>query len=275
MFGTVGEEKEISKIVSKTSEAKSTKSCDTFQIVSQFITEKCLMDLMIPIKNVMVASHSFKTVVKLQDCLRHIALGLIDNQFLDLHSLLKFSYGVSSESIPELLGEEKMKTDKEKEKLLTKQEDCMLIPKEPVYKSGYRLNNVKKSSKTNAYILIEFGLRLCYFLLKRDRLKDLDFISFMDPFVSVFRNCLNSMHVKVEVFKYCYLFLNFISYNLQLSTVALQCLSWVLKYELPSLKDNIKDITKAIFDILHKYAAAGLSKGDNFDLVVAAFKVIM
>lgn len=46
-----------------------------------------------------------------------------------------------------------------------------------------------------------------------------------------------------------------------------------MKYDLPSMKEEIKEITESIFKILHKYASAGLSKGDNFDLVVAAFKV--
>lgn len=199
LFGSLGEEKEVAKIVSKTSEAKSTKSYDTFQIVAQFITEKCLMDLLVPIKNVLVASHSFKVIVKLQDCLRHVALGLIDNEFLELENLLKFSYGVSSESIPELLAENKIKDNtKDQDKLLTKREDCMIIPKEPVYKSGYRMNNVRKSIKANAHVLIEFGLRLCHFLLKRDRVKELDIVVFMDPFVNIFKNCLTSQHVKVR-----------------------------------------------------------------------------
>lgn len=56
-------------------------------------------------------------------------------------------------------------------------------------------------------------------------------------------------------------------------TLTLQCLGWVLKHETPSMKEHIKDITISIFQLLHRYAAAGLSKGDNFDLVVAAFKV--
>lgn len=55
--------------------------------------------------------------------------------------------------------------------------------------------------------------------------------------------------------------------------MALQCLCWVLKFDLPSLRNNIQEITKSVFTILHKYAAAGLCKGDNFDLVMAAFKV--
>jgi U3 small nucleolar RNA-associated protein 20 len=43
--------------------------------------------------------------------------------------------------------------------------------------------------------------------------------------------------------------------------------------ELPALRENIENVSGLIFKLLHKYAAAGLSKGDNFDLVVAAFKV--
>jgi U3 small nucleolar RNA-associated protein 20 len=43
--------------------------------------------------------------------------------------------------------------------------------------------------------------------------------------------------------------------------------------DLPALRENIKNITASVFKLLHKYGAAGLSKGDNFDIVVAAFKV--
>ena len=43
--------------------------------------------------------------------------------------------------------------------------------------------------------------------------------------------------------------------------------------DLPALRENIQNVATLVFKLLHKYAAAGLSKGDNFDLVVAAFKV--
>jgi U3 small nucleolar RNA-associated protein 20 len=43
--------------------------------------------------------------------------------------------------------------------------------------------------------------------------------------------------------------------------------------DLPALRENIDNITASVFKLLHKYAAAGLTKGDNFDLVAAAFKV--
>jgi hypothetical protein len=50
-------------------------------------------------------------------------------------------------------------------------------------------------------------------------------------------------------------------------------MSWVLKMDLPALITNIENITASVFKLLHMYAVGGLSKGDNFDLVVAAFKV--
>ncbi|CAA9996624.1 unnamed protein product [Nesidiocoris tenuis] len=60
----------------------------------------------------------------------------------------------------------------------------------------------------------------------------------------------------------------------QVGTVAAKCLMWVLKMELPSLRRHIKDIAGILFTILHKFACAGLSKGDNFDLVLVTFNSI-
>ncbi|KRT84681.1 HEAT domain-containing protein [Oryctes borbonicus] len=256
LFGILAEEKEVEKIISKVYEAKSTKSFDTYHILGQYITKKCMMDLVLPIKKILSTSHSFKTVNKAQECLRHIALGLIDNDFIPSDSLLKFSFGIASESIPELFGPDKpILAEKEREKLKSLQSDCFIIPKEPVYKSGHRISSVKSSNKTNAYIMIEFGLKLCHLLLKRNKIREAEFQPFLDPFVPIFRNCLTSKNVK-------------------LNTITLQCLAWILKYELPSLKDNITEVVKSLFEILHKYGAAGLSKGENFDLVVAAFKAM-
>ncbi|KAL3285278.1 hypothetical protein HHI36_019388 [Cryptolaemus montrouzieri] len=257
LFGILSEEKEIAKIKVKTSEAKSSKSLDTYQILSQFITEKCLMDLLQPLKKILETARSYKTVYKTQECLRCIAAGLVDNKFVSTESLLKFAYGTASEKIPQLvLGKNKPElTEKERNLLHRSKPDCYIIPKAPVGRSGVRINDVKSCDKANAHILVEFGLKLCFILLKRDRLKDGDYRPFLDPFVVLFTKCLNSKHVK-------------------LSTVTLQCLNWFFKYELPSMKEHIKDIAADMFLILHKYAASGLSKGDNFDLVVAAFKAM-
>lgn len=257
LFGSLSEEKEVLKIAVKTSEAKSTKSFDTFQILAQFVTDKCLLDLILPIKNVLQSSKSYEVTHKAQECLRHITLGLVDNNFVQIDSLLKFAYGAASENIEQLLCNDKKKLSTlkdQRKKLLVETSDCFLIPKETVRRSGQRVSNVKSSTKTNSHLLVEFGLRLCLVMLKREKLKNEEFRCFLDPFVVIFRNCLNSKHVK-------------------LSSLTLQCLIWVMKYDLPSMRDNISEITKDIFSILHKLASAGLSKGDNFELVMAAFKV--
>lgn len=201
MFGQLAEEKEVSKIVVKTSEAKSTKSFDTFQILAQFITEKCLMDLILPIKNVLETTHSFKTVHTAQESLRYISLGLVDNTFISLESLLKFAYGTASERIPQLAPAKKPKlTEKERELKERTRKDCLIIPEMPKSRTAFRENSVKSSSSVNAHLIVEFGLRLCFSMLKREKIKDEQYKPFVDPFVSIFVKCLKSKHVKVNIY---------------------------------------------------------------------------
>ncbi|KAH1010705.1 small subunit processome component 20 homolog [Dendroctonus ponderosae] len=253
LFGILSEEKEVVKITVKVSEARSTKSYDTLQILAQNITEQCLMDLILPIKQLLDSNHSFKAVQKGQDALRHIASGLVDNSFISVESLLKFAYGTSAQTISTLLPTKKKKSPQLQEKV--QKEDCFIIPKIPGNRTAYRDLNVKTSSNTNAHLIVEFGLRLVLALLKRDMVKADEYKPFIDPFVNIFKKCLLSKHVK-------------------LCSLTLQCLQWVMKYDIPSMEKNIKPVVKEMFSILHKYSCSGLSKGDNFDLVVAAFKAM-
>ncbi|KAJ9589486.1 hypothetical protein L9F63_017303 [Diploptera punctata] len=62
LFGDVAEEKEVNQITGKLHEARSTKSYDTFHILAQFITEKCFVDLLVPIREILSKTHSFKTI---------------------------------------------------------------------------------------------------------------------------------------------------------------------------------------------------------------------
>lgn len=188
----------MKKITVKVFEAKSTKSYDTLHILAQYITQSCLLDLILPLKQILETSHSFKTTHKAQEALRYIALGLVDNNFIPVESLLKFAYGTASESIPQLITEKKKTlTEKEREKLQREKEDCLIIPKVPGNRTVYREQNVKTSTQTNAHLLVEFGLRLCFVMLKRDKLKDESYKPFIDPFVVVFQRCLKSKHIKV------------------------------------------------------------------------------
>lgn len=73
---------------------------------------------------------SHKTVNKASECLRQIVLGLVDNQFVSMESLLVFAYGTASESIPLLISGLKKERIKEHEKELASRErpDSFIIP---------------------------------------------------------------------------------------------------------------------------------------------------
>lgn len=58
----------------------------------------------------------------------------------------------------------------------------------------------KQCARTNAHVLVEFGLQLYHFLLKRDKVKGPEFRPHLDPVVSLLNSCLTSQHMKVLIF---------------------------------------------------------------------------
>lgn len=254
LFGLTAEEKEVAAIVKNVSEAKSTKSFDIFHILAEFITESCLLDLIMPLKETLMKTHSHKTIYKIVECLRNVTLGLADNTYIPLEKMLIFLYGIISESIPGLMPEKENKklAEEETKASMQQQSNYFLIPPEPKNKMGIKVT-AKTTKYANAHVMTEFGLKLYHILLKRDRVSGTEYKCYLEPFVPVLSDCLKSHQVK-------------------LCTVALQCLNWMLKMDLASMHASISDICTSMFGILHKYAAAGLSKGDNFDLVTATFK---
>lgn len=57
--------------------------------------------------------------------------------------------------------------------------------------------DVSVCSRTNAHELVQFGLSLFQFMLKREMLKSAEFSPFVDPFVSLVMDSLRSQHIKV------------------------------------------------------------------------------
>lgn len=51
-------------------------------------------------------------------------------------------------------------------------------------------------------------------------------------------------------------------------------MNWLLKRDLPSIKENIREISVSLFDIIHKHATGQNCSGDNAELVLSVFKVI-
>lgn len=52
LFGASSDEKEVTKIAGKTIEARGNKSYNTLHIAAEFVTEKSLLNLIIPFKDV-------------------------------------------------------------------------------------------------------------------------------------------------------------------------------------------------------------------------------
>ncbi|XP_075973802.1 small subunit processome component 20 homolog [Anticarsia gemmatalis] len=261
LFGALSEEKEVDKLHYKTPEAKpSKKSYVTLMIVSQNITEQCLINLVLPFKEVLQKHHSKKIVLKVQEALMHITSGLVTNKFIDIESLFVFLHGVASESIPEfVLGAPKRElTEAQREKMLRAKPDCFIIPETPKRNKEAQAKNVKISGKANAHVLVEFSLNILYVILKREKVPRMDCRAFVDPLIPLLVDALKSDHVKV-------------------TTVAMKCIStlWTIRVSTPTLEEMIQDIVKTIFLTLHKYATFEISKqNDNYHLVRNAFKAV-
>lgn len=54
LFGASSDEKEVTKIAGKTVEARGNKSYNTLHIAAEFVTEKSLLNLIIPFKDVRI-----------------------------------------------------------------------------------------------------------------------------------------------------------------------------------------------------------------------------
>ncbi|XP_023944634.2 small subunit processome component 20 homolog [Bicyclus anynana] len=261
LFGSLSEEKEVDKLHYKTPEAKpSKKSYVTLMIVAQNITEKCLINLLLPFKEVLQKHHSKKIVLKVQEAMMHISSGLVTNKFIEMEDLFVFLHGIASESIPEfiLTAPKRELTEAQREKMLRAKPDCFIIPEAPKRNRESQAKNVRTSSKTNAHVLVEFSLNILYIILKREKVPRSDCKAFVDPIVPLLVDALKSDHVKV-------------------STVALKCIAtlWTIRISTPTLEEMIKDIVKTIFSILHKYATFEIStQNDNYHLVRNAFKAV-
>ncbi|CAG4990641.1 unnamed protein product [Colias eurytheme] len=261
LFGQLSEEKEVEKLHYKTPEAKpSKKSYVTLMIVSQNITEKCLINLLLPFKEVLQNHHSKKVVLKVQDALMHISSGLVTNKFIDIESLFIFLHGIASESIPEfvLSAPKRVLTEDQKEKMLRAKPDCFIIPETPKRNKESQARHVKTSAKANAHVLVEFSLNILYIILKREKVPRMDCKAFVDPLIPLLVDAIQSDHIKVI-------------------TVALKCIAalWTIRISTPTLEEMVESIVKTIFSILHKYATFEISKqNDNYHLVRTAFKAV-
>ncbi|CAD6242799.1 GSCOCG00009582001-RA-CDS, partial [Cotesia congregata] len=256
LFGLTSEEKEVKAIIKNVSEAKSTKSISIFRILGEFISESCLIDLVQPFYEILCSTRSHKVLMKVVESLNNISVGLADNAFIEDIKILQFIGGIVSKSIPSLTSKsEDKKSEKNKsDKPQLNKPDCYIIPAAPKSRMGIKTAS-KTSADANEHVITEFAMKLLHILLKRDKITGAEFKDYMDPLVPIIADNLKSQHIK-------------------LGTLSLQSINKILLMNLDSIPQHIEGICETVFSILDKYGSAGLAKGDNFELVTAAFKTM-
>ncbi|XP_054720944.1 small subunit processome component 20 homolog [Uloborus diversus] len=250
LFTDMAEEKEVTKITGKVKEARSIKSYSILQILSKYVSENLLLDLIMPLKEILFQKNSHKSLKKVSECLRHIAVGLSENSGVSTKGYLIFTYSIANENIP---GLNPKKTVTKSDSAKFQREDIYLVPKEP----GRSGPPSKINKRTNVHIFVEFGLQLFSYCLKKDKFdkNQQEILEMLDPFVPLLAECLSSNHVKI-------------------TTSSLRCLLPLYKYPLPSLKTLTKKIVNSLFILINKYAAVGMAQGDNFEMIVMCFKML-
>jgi len=256
LFGEVATEREVEKIANKLPEAKTCKSFDTFEILGKFAGTQSLTVLVSPLKEVLDSTQSHKTARRVEEVLRRIGVGLQSNPNITPQILLIFIHGLTHENVPLLKPkpvEKKGTSDTCKPDPRLQLGSSLLLPPNPS-----RGGNVPQTStKTNHHLLVEFGLQLLYMMLKHGKIStsDQEHQQMLDPFVELLTNCLKSKYNKVV-------------------TISLRCISWLVKFPLPSLNRCVPAMGKLLFKLLKNYAKAGAKVGENFEMVLSAFKAM-
>ncbi|XP_028307568.1 small subunit processome component 20 homolog [Gouania willdenowi] len=254
LFGAVAEEKEVKGIVSKLMEARHSKSMDSYELLAQFCSKESITKLILPLKEILETSSSYKVCNRVSAVLRRLVLGLLNNSGMGSQDVLLLSHGLVSQSLPLLTKRDKAKASAQPPPdPRLPPPSCLLLPPTPK-RGGHR---APVSIRTNMHILVDAGLKLLHQSLKKHKVTSSEesALEMLDPFILLLLDCLDSMHVKVI-------------------TEALVAFTCLLKFPLPAVEQNASQLTKQLFVLLKDYSKAGAARGENYQLVQNCFKAI-
>ena len=154
-FGVTGQEKDAEEYISKMKEVKSSKSFDTMDIISRSSTPAHLIKLVNPIKALLLERINAKMVQKIDELLRRIGLGILQNPTVHNRDILVFCYELIQEvySASATTG----KGDKTDPKLRR-----FLVNRRGAAKSGARL-----STSSYIYKMTRFSLDILRTVLRK------------------------------------------------------------------------------------------------------------
>ncbi|XP_050392090.2 small subunit processome component 20 homolog [Patella vulgata] len=251
MFGKVAEEKEVEAITNQVFEAKYKKGPESFFIISQFLRPKSLNQLIAPLKEKLETTSSHKIAQKVRDVLEKVSMGLLINTSLNVQTLMIFVHGLTADNLAALEDTKLENKIEENKHEGERPPSCLLLPDNV----PHGITKSKLHKHTNIHIIVEFGLHLLVNCLKKlDQNKE-ENLQLLDPLVSTISDCLFSKHILVN-------------------TYSLRCVTYILRFPLPSLKKFMRKIANGMFILLKNYASAGAARGQNSELVNMCFKAV-
>ncbi|KAF1833187.1 U3 snoRNP protein Utp20 [Decorospora gaudefroyi] len=154
-FGITGQEKDADEYISKMKEVKSSKSFDSMDIVARSVTPSHIIKLVLPIKSLLVEKLNARMVQKIDELLRRIGLGVLQNPTVNNRDILVFCY----ELIQEVYA---ASTSTDKKVKIDHKNKRYLVNNRGAAKSGARL-----STSSYLYKMIRFGMDILRTVLRK------------------------------------------------------------------------------------------------------------
>ena len=98
LFSDVSEEKEVKQILAKLPEAKTTSSFNTLETLGKFVSQPYVLDLIKPFKTQLDECNSRKLLKKIEDSLKRVLMGLLNNASLSTQNFMFLVYGLVNDS---------------------------------------------------------------------------------------------------------------------------------------------------------------------------------
>ncbi|CAI6335027.1 unnamed protein product [Periconia digitata] len=155
-FGLTGQEKDAEDYTSKMKEVKSSKSFDSMDLIARSATPTHLVDLIAPIRSLLLEKLNSRAVQKIDELLRRIGLGIFQNPSVQSRDMLVFCY--------ELIQDVYKATQNPKEThRVDPKNKRYLINMKGASKSGARL-----STSSYTFKIIRFSLDLLRTVLRKN-----------------------------------------------------------------------------------------------------------